>query len=135
MTFSTAPLFTVDLSAAQVEKAGSHALNLAPFQVSPGLDLSGSPRSARPPRDVFQAEALGFVTSAVRRRWGIAAVRAQAECRLGRLQYVGLPRGGGAHADGAPAAEADAAAACGGGAFDARFASGDGGWAGAPRFG
>ena len=40
-----------------------------------------------------------------------------------------------AHADGAPAAEADAAAACGGGAFDARFASGDGGWAGAPRFG
>ena len=82
-----------------------------------------------------QAEALGFVTSAGRRRWGIAAVRAQAECRLGRLQYVGLPRGGGAHADGAPAAEADAAAACGGGAFDARFASGDGGWAGAPRFG
>ena len=54
-----------------------------------------------------RAEALGFVTQAVRRRWGIAAVRAQAECRLSRRQYVGAARGA-RRQEGAPAAELDA---------------------------
>ena len=78
------------------------------------------------------AEALGFVTQAVRRRWGIAAVRAQAECRLSRRQYVGAARGA-RRQEGAPAAELDAVAAVDGGHFGARYAEGGGGWAGEAR--
>ena len=39
-----------------------------------------------------RAEALGFVTAQVRRRWGIAAMRAQARMRIRRAPLVGAPR-------------------------------------------
>ncbi len=83
-----------------------------------------------------QEEALGFVTSALRRRWGIAACRAQAEHTLRRLIWVGARR-----ADARPAAHEevgeagrDARAAAGAEAYAAQHAQGDGAWAG-PRGG
>ena len=59
-------------------------------------------------------------------------MRAQAECRLARRQYVGAARGA-RRQEGAPAAELDAVAAVDGGHFGARYAEGGGGWAGEAR--
>jgi hypothetical protein len=73
-----------------------------------------------------RAEALGFVTAQVRRRWGIAAMRAQARMRIRRAPLVGAARerrrgewrGDGGAGDGAYGA-AD---------YGGRHARGGGGW-------
>ena len=77
-----------------------------------------------------QEEALGFVTSALRRRWGIAACRAQARHRLRRLIWVGA-RGRDRRPDGGAVGEADgdALAAVAAQHFQAPHAQGGGGWA------
>jgi hypothetical protein len=83
-----------------------------------------------------QTEAAGILEAALRRRWGIAACRAQAEHTLRRLIWVGARRG-----DARPAAHEEvdeagrgARAAAGADAYAAQHAHGDGAWAG-PRGG
>ena len=83
-----------------------------------------------------QTEAAGILSSALRRRWGIAACRAQAEHTLRRLIWVGARRADARPAEHEEVGEAgrDARAAAGAEAYAAQHAQGDGAWAG-PRGG
>ena len=72
----------------------------------------------------------GIIASALRRRWGIAACRAQAELTLRRLVWIGARRADARPAEHEDVGEADrgARAAAGPEAYAQRAPAGGGGW-------
>ena len=75
-------------------------------------------------------EAAGILASQLRRRWGIAACRAQAELTLRRLIWIGARRADARPAEHEDVGEADrgARAAAGPEAYAQRAPAGGGGW-------
>ena len=60
------------------------------------FDLAVQSAARRSWRDIgarSEAEARGYFSSTMRRRWGVIAVRAMARHRLRRVHFVGAPRG------------------------------------------